>query len=98
MVRVGVSTCDRTPLTAWPAFTKDTPGYYMTLLIRQVCCFEDKEFSRDHAHEQNSKSVKGDGGKNSYFHHCVGLFKITVSKIHKHISNYVKVSSNVEEL
>ena len=43
MVRVGVSPCDRMPLTAWPAFTKDTPGYYKTLLIRQVCCFEDKK-------------------------------------------------------
>ena len=41
----------------------------------------------DHAHEQNKKSVKGDGGKNFYFHNCVGLFTITVSKIHKHISN-----------
>ena len=27
----------------------------------------------DHAHEQNNKCVKGDGGKNFYFHHCVGL-------------------------
>ena len=41
----------------------------------------------DHAHEQNNKCVKCEGSKNFYFHNCVGLFTITVSKIHKHISN-----------
>ena len=41
----------------------------------------------DHAHEQNDKFVKGDESKNFYFHNSVGLFTITVSKIHKHMSN-----------
>ena len=40
----------------------------------------------DYAHEQN-KCVKGDEGKNFYFHNCAGLFTITVSKVHKHMSN-----------
>ena len=41
----------------------------------------------DHAHEQNDKFVKGDESKNFYFHNSVGLFTITVSKIHTHMSN-----------